>query len=985
MAVGGEATTCRRLHITVAALQGGALTIDATSPALTDTDNTVFLPDNGSDAHHGCCKDPLTTNSFALSSLTEKVSRRILELIDPSTSHLDSDGGDQEKQQLQLEAWTLNHDLVWPDGDYFKATKISMRQGVAQLKRGRRYVFVEPVLGPASSYLYPNPLSHTQQLLGSEEELDNVDDAVSGTELSMSYSQESQEQSEQELYNRQGNDEAEAEAAPKITSGRRESMLPSSMSQVSSGTSMSAQEAGSCHSEGVKAEKEEEEPYSPLLDPTVDGQDQFEYGLYELTYIGRIDQLSPKDFVPVRGRSFLVRLDENRPTLASPVPASSRAPECRCQLMMRKMVMQRELLQVRPAIAPVLTRAERQALREREAMLAQLQLRLQMRAQRAHAAGSGISGEGGYNRSRSNDRNTRIIRRPSLERSASEWYRHYGSGQPPSPRHQHHHHRQHRRGHHLHGRRHSTSSSTSLMSSSEASMPSICSTSELSAAIDSLSIDHDNGTSNHSSLSEEPSADGTQDTLMENSAMSGKGVDVVEEGAQSDASETDSLDESHWPGWRLYHRHHHDGYLPDDGRTRWVDHRRFEMTMTEIEQLERERDDEETEEYEEEEASVGNRYLNDYFGYADAGHRVASRTAHGSSRRRYVSPPPPLRTSSPPPEDSRSHPFLHHHHHSATSTSPATSYGPVTSSGEGDLSEYLTATTTMPFNQDYSDDGTSDATSSALASDESELDEDECELPMPAYLCPQQHHRHHHPWRIPFLGQSSLMPLSRLEENDADEENEDEYEYEDDDDNDTNEAAMRRGRRAQCCPSLPPPLLSPSLAPSFTSTLVQQRHRGMMYASDLDYSEDEDGEGDDEFEECLEEEKEEEVEETEKEYVEQQQQQQQQQYEEQPDELEARDFGPPSEMRRDRESAMYSYQMPNYQQQFRPRPVEDEAWWDPSPPEPSLLQASLQHRRTFVHPATNGARNHQHQHHHRPPRSAHSILGWTLEPISARA
>ncbi|KAG0228221.1 hypothetical protein BGX31_006685 [Mortierella sp. GBA43] len=64
------------------------------------------------------------------------------------------------KVQMSMEAagqtWAAAHDLVWPEGDYYKAQKITIREGVAHLKRGRRYIFVEPVLGPGAPYLYPS-------------------------------------------------------------------------------------------------------------------------------------------------------------------------------------------------------------------------------------------------------------------------------------------------------------------------------------------------------------------------------------------------------------------------------------------------------------------------------------------------------------------------------------------------------------------------------------------------------------------------------------------------------------------------------------------------------------------------------------------------------------------------------------------------------------------------------------------------------------
>ncbi|KAF9428595.1 hypothetical protein BGZ94_001806 [Podila epigama] len=122
------------------------------------------------------------------------------------------------------------------------------------------------------------------------------------------------------------------------------------------------------------------EPYSPLLDTSTDGQDQFEYGLYELQYIPKIQYLLPQEFLPTR-QSFIVHLDEDRPTLASPVPANSRKSECRCQLMMRKVLMHRDLLQVWPAVPPVRTAAERQQEAEEEARMKEIKEKVQLQTQ----------------------------------------------------------------------------------------------------------------------------------------------------------------------------------------------------------------------------------------------------------------------------------------------------------------------------------------------------------------------------------------------------------------------------------------------------------------------------------------------------------------------------------------------------------------------------------------------------------------------------
>ncbi|KAF9129768.1 hypothetical protein BGW39_003840 [Mortierella sp. 14UC] len=119
------------------------------------------------------------------------------------------------------------------------------------------------------------------------------------------------------------------------------------------------------------------EPYSPLLDPSTDGQDQFEYGLYELQFIPKIQYLLPSQFLPSR-QSFIVHLDEDRPTLASPVPAHSKRSECRCQLMMRKVLMHRDLLQVWPPIPPVRTLQERQQEAEEEARMMEIKQKVQL-------------------------------------------------------------------------------------------------------------------------------------------------------------------------------------------------------------------------------------------------------------------------------------------------------------------------------------------------------------------------------------------------------------------------------------------------------------------------------------------------------------------------------------------------------------------------------------------------------------------------------
>ncbi|KAF9433671.1 hypothetical protein BGZ76_009130 [Entomortierella beljakovae] len=373
------------------------------------------------------------------------------------TSIVNSITENQAQQMLSLNSagldWAAAHDLVWPEGDYYIAQKTCIREGVAHLKRGRRYIFVEPVLGPASPFLYPNTTSNSTEaeesnvsdeydsneessldtaFTESENTTDNEDQIASsplpneesnlhrhdqnkdkndetpeiGDEVSSSDSKNETEESEIEDRAQTGpidkmlplcdNERAEKEEIESDARGdninttnnsssvtestETNNNLSSSSSAASSSTSFSDLDnedidEGSNHIMDFSKLL----PYSPLLDPSTDGQEQFEYGLYELQYIPKIQHLSPQQFLPTR-QSFIVHLDEDRPTLASPVPIHSRRAECRCQLMVRKALMQQDLLQVWPSVAPIRTLQEKQQEAEEEARIKEIKQKVQMQA-----------------------------------------------------------------------------------------------------------------------------------------------------------------------------------------------------------------------------------------------------------------------------------------------------------------------------------------------------------------------------------------------------------------------------------------------------------------------------------------------------------------------------------------------------------------------------------------------------------------------------
>ncbi|KAF9272513.1 hypothetical protein BGZ88_004704 [Linnemannia elongata] len=436
------------------------------------------------------------------------------------------EGREQQERSIVSagQDWAAAHDLVWPEGDYYMAKKTFIREGVAHLRRGRRYIFVEPVLGPATSYLYPkwvdseedeeveSAVAYEQQQEGHGVE-DLVHDATaastdqsssssdSGNDASVQPSMASSqpapfapvtasenaqdngqdddnvltEQQQNESANLdderergRGNDKDERvevedkdshkednegttqesqhhdEASDDVSSSsatttnleedRAQEGLVTPLSPPSSTTNTTS--LGGMDGERIEKEETDDssaattspssstasaasatnnspttpsptssppssststrssfeeapssplqhqstellEPYSPLLDPSTDGQDQFEYGLYELQFIPKIQYLLPSQFLPSR-QSFIVHLDEDRPTLASPVPAHSKRSECRCQLMMRKVLMHRDLLQVWPPIPPVRTLQERQQEAEEEARMMEIKQKVQL-------------------------------------------------------------------------------------------------------------------------------------------------------------------------------------------------------------------------------------------------------------------------------------------------------------------------------------------------------------------------------------------------------------------------------------------------------------------------------------------------------------------------------------------------------------------------------------------------------------------------------
>ncbi|KAG0033872.1 hypothetical protein BGZ81_007047 [Podila clonocystis] len=441
----------------------------------------------------------------------------LVEGHEPAQLQIQEDKEDKEDENLNedeeevamamVDDWVASHDLQWPEGDYYIAKKTFIREGVAHLKRGRRYIFVEPVLGPASSYLYPkwmdpeegedaddnedeseeevDMLYHLQQQQGGsateemvEREQQNqqhlydraIDvDIAHASSLPDHYDSQDASAAEGGLHSEEGDkdgvrDHAYAhahdhdredggqEATEEHEEGRahldnkgvstkgekKETPAPSSpnptpaltteenrdapvpvnsntnnsktddenlapltpsTSPVSSNpnpnglpTPMSSSNPSSLDSSSTLASHGEDysfehrqqsstlhEPYSPLLDSSTDGQDQFEYGLYELQFIPKIQYLLPQEFLPTR-QSFIVHLDEDRPTLASPVPAHSKRSECRCQLMMRKVLMHRDLQQVWPVIPPVRTIAERQQEAEEEARMKEIKEKVQLQS-----------------------------------------------------------------------------------------------------------------------------------------------------------------------------------------------------------------------------------------------------------------------------------------------------------------------------------------------------------------------------------------------------------------------------------------------------------------------------------------------------------------------------------------------------------------------------------------------------------------------------
>ncbi|KAG0093027.1 hypothetical protein BGZ93_004463 [Podila epicladia] len=422
---------------------------------------------------------------------------------------------EEEGAMAMVDDWVARHDLQWPEGDYYIAKKTFIREGVAHLKRGRRYIFVEPVLGPASSYLYPKWMDPEEEEGADESEEDEGEeeagmlyhlqqhqqdgsateemveqfrhdegqqshqphqylydhvidlDIASASSLPDHHDSQNASATEGELHSEEGDkggvhdhaheredegqevtEEHEEEGrahldnkgvstkgdkketphpcSPNLTpaltaeenrgapvpvnsninnsktDGENSAPLTPSTSPVSTPanpspnnglpTPMSSSNPSSLdnsstlpsHSEDHLFEHPQQsstlhEPYSPLLDSSTDGQDQFEYGLYELHFIPKIQYLLPQEFLPTR-QSFVVHLDEDRPTLASPVPAHSKRSECRCQLMMRKVLMHRDLQQVWPVIPPVRTIAERQQEAEEEARMKEIKEKVQLQS-----------------------------------------------------------------------------------------------------------------------------------------------------------------------------------------------------------------------------------------------------------------------------------------------------------------------------------------------------------------------------------------------------------------------------------------------------------------------------------------------------------------------------------------------------------------------------------------------------------------------------
>ncbi|KAG0364977.1 hypothetical protein BGZ54_006970 [Gamsiella multidivaricata] len=365
---------------------------------------------------------------------------------DQGTMHNQTLSADDELAQMKSIAaagqdWAAAHDLVWPEGDYYMAQKSFIREGVAHLKRGRRYIFVEPVLGPATSYLYPRWNDSTPAGEGVDgvleeaadegrndavvapttttaadeleedknqdddvvqnEVFEDVDGKIEGAESMNGDDKRTDEDDESEdrayeaslaVASDKGAERVEKEETDETANGgdnpsSTTTALNNSNSNSTTTTNNSANAASNTtNNNNVNSHEDNSarhlpseflEPYSPLLDPSTDGQDQFEYGLYELQYIPKIQRLLPHQFLPTR-QSFIVHLDEDRPTLASPVPMHSKRSECRCQLMMRKVLMHRDLFQVWPPIPPVRTLQERIQEAEEEARMLEIKQKVQM-------------------------------------------------------------------------------------------------------------------------------------------------------------------------------------------------------------------------------------------------------------------------------------------------------------------------------------------------------------------------------------------------------------------------------------------------------------------------------------------------------------------------------------------------------------------------------------------------------------------------------
>ncbi|KAG0373851.1 hypothetical protein BGX24_011160 [Mortierella sp. AD032] len=413
----------------------------------------------------------LSKDILSLPSSSQEQEREVSEPAENNTSttangaqesSLLSDAAKQQQQQLDREQrersivsagqdWAAAHDLVWPEGDYYMAKKTFIREGVAHLKRGRRYIFVEPVLGPATSYLYPKwvdseedeeeeghgaedhmhvatatvdtSLSEalsdsdsttdsnnnnggddalvlpsmaaalTSSLAADEDEQDKdqdddhalVSEERHGNDKDEREEEDKEEEKEEaaqaQAQENQHHDSGDASSATTLEDDRAQDGLVAPLSPPLSTTTTTLGEAPSSPLQQQQQQQHQSsdflEPYSPLLDPSTDGQDQFEYGLYELQFIPKIQYLLPSQFLPSR-QSFIVHLDEERPTLASPVPANSKRSECRCQLMMRKVLMHRNLLEVWPPIPPCRTLQERQQEEEEEARMMEIKQKVQL-------------------------------------------------------------------------------------------------------------------------------------------------------------------------------------------------------------------------------------------------------------------------------------------------------------------------------------------------------------------------------------------------------------------------------------------------------------------------------------------------------------------------------------------------------------------------------------------------------------------------------